>query len=180
MLFRSIFNWLGQDLSGWRCVDVCAGTGALGFEAASRGAVQVIMVEQHPAVLQHLHAACKQLDAQNVQIGAGDAVQFLHKQAKQALGSVDVVFFDPPYAEFSSQACAQVLRLAASLLVPDGRLYLESGREWLSQELEALGWERWRYLKAGAVHAHLLRPLPSTHPQPNSPAPESPIQGVEI
>ena len=177
---ETVFNWLGQDLSGWRCVDVCAGTGALGFEAASRGAVQVIMVEQHPAVLQHLHAACKQLDAQNVQIVAGDAVQFLHKQAKQALGSVDVVFFDPPYAEFSSQACAQVLRLAASLLVPDGRLYLESGREWLSQELGALGWERWRYLKAGAVHAHLLRPLPSTHPQPNSPAPESPIQGVEI
>lgn len=137
------------------------------------------MLEQHPAVLQHLHAACKQLDAQNVRIVAGDAVQFLHQQAKQAPGSVDVVFFDPPYTEFSSQACAQVLRLAASLLVPDGRVYLESGREWLSQELGALGWERWRYLKAGAVHAHLLRPLPFMPPLPDSTTPESPTQGVE-
>lgn len=157
---ETLFNWLGQDLSGWRCIDLCAGTGALGFEAASRGAARATLVEQHPAVVQHLHAMRKQLDAQTVQIVAGDGLQYLRRQAEQAPGSVDVLFFDPPYTGFSTQAYQEVLHWASVLLVADGRVYLESGREWTPEELAQLGWERWRYLKAGTVHAHLLRRLP--------------------
>lgn len=149
-----------QRARGWRCADVCAGTGALGFEAASRGAVQVIMVEQHPAVLQHLHAACKQLDAQNVQIVAGDAVQLLDKQAKQAPGSVDVVFFDPPYAGvFQPGLCAS----AAPGRQPAGAGWAcvsGIGARMAATRAGGALRERWRYLKAGAVHAHLLRRLP--------------------
>lgn len=157
---ETLFNWLGQDLSGWRCLDVCAGTGALGFEAASRGAANVTLVEQHPAVVQHLRAMRQQLDAQAVHIVAGDALAFLRQQAAQAPASVDVLFFDPPYSAFSQAAHEEALRWAADLLRPNGCLYLEAGREWTQQELAELGWTRWRYLKAGAVHAHLLRLLP--------------------
>ena len=164
---ETLFNWLGQDLSGWRCVDVCAGTGALGFEAASRGAAHVALVEQHPAILQHLHAACKALGAQTVHIIAGDGLQYLRQQAVQAPRSVDAIFFDPPYGCFSTQQHHEALRAAAVLLAGQGRFYLESDREWSAKELAELGWERWRYLKAGAVHAHLLCMLCA------------PVQGVE-
>ena len=164
---ETLFNWLGQDLSGWRCVDVCAGTGALGFEAASRGAAHVALVEQHPAILQHLHAACKALGAQTVHIIAGDGLQYLRQQAVQAPRSVDAIFFDPPYGCFSTQQHHEALRAAAVLLAGQGCFYLESDREWSAKELADLGWERWRYLKAGAVHAHLLRMLCA------------PVQGVE-
>ncbi|MDO4794377.1 MAG: 16S rRNA (guanine(966)-N(2))-methyltransferase RsmD [Brachymonas sp.] len=157
---ETLFNWLGQDLSGWRCLDVCAGTGALGFEAASRGAAHVTLVEQHPAVVQHLRTVRQQLDAQTVHVVAGEALAFLRQQAMQAPASVDALFFDPPYAAFSQTAHEEALRWAASLLRPDGSLYLETGREWTQQELADLGWMRWRYLKAGAVHAHLLRLQP--------------------
>ncbi|MDO4770067.1 MAG: 16S rRNA (guanine(966)-N(2))-methyltransferase RsmD [Brachymonas sp.] len=157
---ETLFNWLGQDLSGWRCLDVCAGTGALGFEAASRGAAHVTLVEQHPAVVQHLRAMRQQLDAQAVHVVAGDALAFLRQQAVQAPASVDVLFFDPPYAAFSQAAHEEALRCAADLLRPNGCLYLEAGREWTEAELADLAWARWRYLKAGAVHAHLLRPQP--------------------
>ena len=94
---ETLFNWLGQDLSGWRCVDVCAGTGALGFEAASRGAAHVALVEQHPVILQHLHAACQTLGAQTVHIIVGDGLQYLRQQAVQAPRSVDVIFFEASY-----------------------------------------------------------------------------------
>lgn len=157
---ETLFNWLGQDLGGWRCIDVCAGTGALGFEAASRGATRVYMIEQHPVLLEQLHAVRKQLDAQAVQIVAGDGMRFLRDAAAREPGSVDVIFFDPPFSGFSSDACDEALQLALVLLVPGGNFYLESGREWGADELAAKGWERKRYLRAGAVHAHLLRVLP--------------------
>ena len=156
---ETLFNWLGQDLGGWHCIDVCAGTGALGFEAASRGATRVHMIEQHPVLLEQLHGVCKQLDAQAVQIVAGDGMRFLRDAAAREPGSVDVIFFDPPFSEFSSEAYDEALRLASVLLVPGGSFYLESGREWGPDELAAKGWERKRYLRAGAVHAHLLRVL---------------------
>ena len=157
---ETLFNWLGQDLGGWRCVDVCAGTGALGFEAASRGAARVRMIEQHPVLLKQLHGICKQLDAQAVQIVAGDGMRFLRDMANREPGSVDVIFFDPPFSGFSGETYDDALRRASVLLVPGGNFYLESGREWRADELAAKGWERRRYLRAGAAHAHLLRVLP--------------------
>lgn len=60
---ETLFNWLGQDLSGWHCLDLFAGSGALGFEAASRGAARVLMVEQNPAIARGLNASVQQLGA---------------------------------------------------------------------------------------------------------------------
>jgi 16S rRNA (guanine(966)-N(2))-methyltransferase RsmD len=74
---ETLFNWLGQDLSNWKCIDAFAGTGALGFEAASRGASSVIMNEQDAALVQQLQRLQQKLDARMVKVQRGDALSCL-------------------------------------------------------------------------------------------------------
>jgi 16S rRNA (guanine(966)-N(2))-methyltransferase RsmD len=88
---ETLFNWLGQDLTGAVCLDLFAGSGALGFEAASRGARRVVMVERDPATFRSLTAARKELDAGAVDLVRAEALDFLRKDA----GIYDVVFLDP-------------------------------------------------------------------------------------
>ena len=76
---ETLFNWLGQDLSGWRCVDAFAGTGALGLEAASRGAADVLLVEAEGALVDQLRAIVKRLDARNVRVQRGNALSSLRR-----------------------------------------------------------------------------------------------------
>ena len=91
---ETLFNWLGQDLTGWRCIDAFAGTGAIGFEAASRGAKVVTLVEQDSALVAQLKRIQTQLQASATQIVRGDGVAALkHVDA----GSMDAVFIDPPF-----------------------------------------------------------------------------------
>lgn len=155
---ETLFNWLGQDLGGWRCVDLCAGTGALGLEAASRGAASVLLVESHAAVARQLRELKALLGAEAVQVRQADALTVLRELARPG-GTMDLVLFDPP---FDSDWYAEALQAALPAMRAEGTLYLEAGREWLPYELAALGWQRRRYLKAGNVHAHLLQPLPPT------------------
>src|SRR4029077_3800664 len=89
----ALFNWLGQDLSGMACLDLFAGSGALGFEALSRGAASVVMVEKDPAVLRALRENARKLDATNLTVVRGDALEF----ARESRARFDVVFVDPPY-----------------------------------------------------------------------------------
>jgi 16S rRNA (guanine(966)-N(2))-methyltransferase RsmD len=91
---ETLFNWLGQDLAGWRCVDAFAGTGALGLEAASRGAASVLMLEQDPALVSALQAHVVRLQAGMVQVQRTDAIAALQRLPA---GSVDLVFIDPPF-----------------------------------------------------------------------------------
>jgi 16S rRNA (guanine966-N2)-methyltransferase len=147
---ETLFNWLGQDLTGWRCVDAFAGTGALGFEAASRGASQVLMVEQDSALVAQLSSIKNRLDATAVQIQRGDAVMALKKTSP---ASVDLVFLDPP---FETDVYAAALQAAAHAVVPGGHVYLEAPVAWTEAQLQPLGLTLHRHLKAGAVHAHLL------------------------
>src|SRR6476659_5188320 len=74
---ETLFNWLGQDLSGWRCLDAFAGSGALGLEAASRGAAQVTLVEQDPQLVAQLRAVLARLDAQGVEVRRGNGISAL-------------------------------------------------------------------------------------------------------
>src|SRR3954462_14527541 len=69
---ETLFNWLGHDLSGWQCIDAFAGTGALGFEAASRGATRVLLVEQDPQLVDLLRATKTKLQAQAVDVQRGN------------------------------------------------------------------------------------------------------------
>jgi len=81
---ETLFNWLGQDLSGWHCLDLFAGSGALGFEAASRGAARVLMVEQNPAIARGLNASVQQLGAGGcIEVIRADAARWLPGQAAQ-------------------------------------------------------------------------------------------------
>lgn len=155
---ETLFNWLGQDLSGCRCVDAFAGSGALGFEAASRGAAEVVLIERDAALQRALRANVERLGGQPVlRIVGGDALA-----AMAALPALawDVVFLDPPFDDVrvgGERLTRAALQTAHRLLRPDGWGYLESPRAWTGPELAALGWILHRHLRAGAVHAHLLR-----------------------
>ena len=149
---ETLFNWLGQDLGGWRCLDAFAGTGALGFEAASRGAVQVRLVEQDAGLAQQLERLTQQLKAESVQVQRGDGIAALNQSAP---AHWHVVFLDPPFA--MEALFAPALKAAAHAVADDGLIYLEAPQAWDDEALAAYGLQQHRYLKAGNVHAHLLK-----------------------
>ena len=154
---ETLFNWLGQDLAGWRVVDAFAGSGALGLEAASRGAAQVLLVEQDPAQAQALRAVVQRLAgaAAVVQVQRGDGIAALRMQPE---ASCDLVLLDPPFDAGLHEAALAAAALRAR---PGGWVYLEAGAAWPGDGLPALGLALHRHLKAGAVHAHLLRRVPA-------------------
>lgn len=154
---ETLFNWLGQDLTGLRCVDAFAGTGALGLEAASRGATEVVLVEQDSALLANLSRITTQLKATGVRVERGDGVAALRQRAGQGF---DVVFLDPPFAE-NEALVLSALAAARQAIGAEGLVYLEASRPWLDDELAQLGLQLHRQGKAGAVAFHLLRPLPA-------------------
>lgn len=165
---ETLFNWLGQDLTGMRCLDAFAGTGALGFEAASRGAADVLLVERDGALVEQLQRVHAQLSAleisppltapQRLQIQRGEGVAALRQAAP---ASQHVIFLDPP---FDADLYEAALSAAAQALAPGGFVYLEAPKIWTDAVLEPLGLTVHRHLKAGAVHAHLLRAAAKTMP----------------
>ena len=142
---ETLFNWLGQDLAGLRCLDLFAGSGALGFEAASRGAAEVVMVEFAPKVMAHLRAAQSALKFDNVCLLAGDGLKFLQTTPAQ----FDVIFLDPPYRQGWLERLAPHL---ARVLAPGAKVYLEAEEaldSYAALELLKSG-------KAGQVHYRLF------------------------
>ena len=148
---ETLFNWLGQDLTGWRCLDAFAGTGALGLEAASRGASAVQLVENDAALVAQLHTLQQRLKATAVRVQRGDGIAALKLAAP---ASIDLVLIDPP---FDSDLFNPALQSAARAVAVGGFIYLEAPRLWTDEELAPWGLVVHRHLKAGAVHAHLLR-----------------------
>jgi 16S rRNA (guanine(966)-N(2))-methyltransferase RsmD len=148
---ETLFNWLGHDLTGWEVVDAFAGTGALGLEAASRGASRVLLVEQEAAQVDALRALVQRLSAQAVTVERGNALSVLQRLAP---ASCDLVLLDPP---FDAGLYDKALAAAAPTLRPAGWLYLEAPTAWTEAALAPLGLTLHRHLKAGAVHAHLLQ-----------------------
>lgn len=142
---ETLFNWLGQDLTGMECLDLFAGSGALGFEALSRGAASVIMVEKNPAVLRALRDNADRLGATGLTVVRGDALEF----ARGARSRFDVVFVDPPY-RLGMQVAA--LDLLPGLLAAGGRVYVESDAVFEPPR----GWAIFKRARAGRVHFHLL------------------------
>ncbi len=142
---ETVFNWLGQDLSGRRCLDLFAGSGALGFEALSRGAASVTMVERDPRAFRALRENAALLGAQGLNLVCGDAIEFLRRTP----GRFDVVFLDPPFGE---QIPDGTWPLLLERLADGGLLYLESGMAFKGRP----GLETLKHGQAGAVHYHLL------------------------
>jgi 16S rRNA (guanine966-N2)-methyltransferase len=150
---ETLFNWLGQRLEGWRCLDLYAGTGALGLEAASRGAARVVLVEREPRAVHALRDVLVRLDAQDrVEVVQADAAAWAGASRER----FDLVFLDPP---FGGAELARVLPRMAGLVEPGGFVYVESDRALSVGEppLSALpDVELRRADRAGQVHYHLL------------------------
>jgi 16S rRNA (guanine966-N2)-methyltransferase len=142
---ETLFNWLGQSLYGKRCLDLFAGSGALGFEAASRGAEQVLMVESNRSVYRHLQANVQKLGLINVALHCEDGLEF----ARLENGLFDVIFLDPP---FKSEYLPQLLPLLENSLTPSGVVYVESGTVFEP----GAPWRVVKRAKAGAVHYQLI------------------------
>ena len=155
---ETLFNWLGQTLHGKRCLDLFSGSGALGFEAASRGATEVVMLEVNRAAVEALKANQQKLDATSCRVVAVDALKFLGTAHEK----FDIVFVDPP---FTSGLMASVMKKLAPHLASDGVVYAE----WAAPIAEVIAslpdaqWEIVKQGKAGAVHFALLR-IPPVHP----------------
>jgi len=145
---ETLFNWLGQDLGGWRVLDAFAGTGALGFEAASRGAAEVVLLENDPQLAKGLEATRQRLGGVMVRVERADALAWM---ARGTPGRFELVLLDPP---FDSALGAPAAAAAAALVCAGGFVYLESAQA-LAEPPPGL--EPWRHLRAGAVHAQLYR-----------------------
>jgi len=144
---ETLFNWLGQNLAGRHCLDLYAGSGALGFEALSRGAASVTMVERAPRVCRALQDNAVLLGARDLNVVCGDALEFL--AGVPVSTRFDVVFLDPPFgAGISEGLWPRVLERLSG----EGLAYLESDARFAGHpRLEIL-----KYGRAGAVHYHLL------------------------
>lgn len=147
---ETVFNWLGQDLSGKTCLDLFAGSGAMGFEAASRGADRIVMVESDPEVLKALKLNSQKLGAKQILVAAMDAFKFVDSNRQL----FDVIFLDPP---FRLGLLPKLLSLLPLHLAEDGVVYVEDddfldpGTDWLV----------WRKGQAGKVYYQLLKPKPA-------------------
>ena len=152
---ETLFNWLEHlQHRSWRgrhCLDLFAGTGALGFEAASRGAESVLLVESDPRAIQRLEATRDKLEAANVRIQRGDAAQLLTRQTQK----FHLIFLDPPYSE---QRLPALLPRCQDLLAPGGLVYAESDQPFIGPEADEWmnAWKVVRLDKAGTVHFGLF------------------------
>ena len=142
---ETLFNWLGQDLTGLACLDLFAGSGALAFEAASRGAARVVAVERERAAFAALRRNRDLLNLPAVEVIAADALAWLGSERR----AFDVVFVDPPFA---SDLWRDLARLVLPRLKPNALVYCEAGkalREFATLHLHRQG-------RAGMVHYHLF------------------------
>lgn len=143
---QALFNWLGQDLTGKACLDLFAGTGALGFEALSRNAKAVTMVEFSPVACRSLLQNKATLNADAAQVLQMDAMQFLVQDTHK----YDVIFCDPPYSKGWLDKLLPQLR---AHLAEGGVVYAEA--EYALQDTD--DWQVLKHGKAGAVYYHLLK-----------------------
>ena len=152
---ETLFNWLMLWIPGKRCLDLFAGTGALGFEALSRGATSVVFVENSRRAATVIEKSARFLDASGATIHRGDADEYLRSARPAAF---DIIFLDPPFADDRLEAlCGQID--ACGILAPGGRVYLEEDRAKAGTPLP----DGWRVLKdktAGNVRYRLVEVTP--------------------
>jgi 16S rRNA (guanine966-N2)-methyltransferase len=142
---ETLFNWLGQDLAGKRCLDLYAGSGALALEAASRGAILVVAVDRNRILQDALRATGSMLGATALELHVADAKAFVTAERRK----YDVIFLDPPFRE---DPWPWLLPACAERLEPGGYLYAEAGHALLPPP----GLTAWRRDRAGQVHYHLF------------------------
>jgi 16S rRNA (guanine(966)-N(2))-methyltransferase RsmD len=143
---ETVFNWLGQDLTGKSCLDLFAGSGALGFEAASRGAARVVLIERDAVALKALTDNARALGAVGVEVKHADALEFLRDDKAH----YDVVFIDPP---FRAEYLPRVFAALSQRLATGAMVHVEAPH----MHAAAPGFEVRRSGRAGAVTHQLLK-----------------------
>lgn len=143
---QTVFNWLGQHLHGLNCLDLFSGTGVMGFEALSRGAESLVMVEKSTSAYKSLVQNKQLLNADKAHILNMDALQFLDSNKQ----SFDVVFLDPPY---NQDWMPKLLPKIGEHLAHQGLVYVEAELELVDDSV----WQVFKRSKAGNVYFHLLK-----------------------
>jgi len=143
---ETLFNWLGQELTELTALDLFAGSGALSFEALSRGAALAVAVDASEPAVAGLRENAAALGAAGLEVHRADAMAFLRRETR----GFDLIFLDPPFQE---EWLPRLWALLAARLNPGGWLYVEQGKP----VEPAPGWEIFRHQRAGQVHYHLLR-----------------------
>ncbi len=142
---ETVFNWLQPDIVDARCLDLFAGSGALGFEAVSRGAAHVVMVEITSRAAEHLQVWAARLDSTRIEVCHMGAERFL----RNCSYAFDLVFVDPPYqAHLVTPVCQQLA--SAGVLKRGARVYVEWSKHMSSPALPC-GWTQYRQGCAGDV-----------------------------
>jgi 16S rRNA (guanine966-N2)-methyltransferase len=142
---ETLFNWLGQDLIGKRCLDAFSGSGAMAFEAASRNASHVIAIESSRSAAQNISQNQRVLDLKNMRLVNGDAFAFMTSTDER----FDVIFLDPPFAQDWWKRLAPLVERVTQ---PGALIYCE-----FAKELTEFGtFERLKHGRAGMVHYHLF------------------------
>jgi 16S rRNA (guanine966-N2)-methyltransferase len=157
---ETLFNWLAPVIEGARCLDLYAGSGALGLEALSRGAARVVFVDRTPAVLQHLRESLGVLGSDRGEIMRMDAMSYLGGAATP----FDIVFLDPPYRQDLVAPALEKL-VGRGWLAPGASVYIEH-EAGMEAPVPPAGWSLFRSAAAGQVRYHLARPEPSAADQP--------------
>lgn len=154
---ETLFNWLQWELAGARCLDLFAGTGALGLEAASRGAARVVLVERDHLLIEHLRGLARDWPG-------GEVLEPVHSDVlrwlERAAGPFDVVFIDPPFDRELEQPVLDTLA-GSELLSPGACIYVEQALRSAPLELPA-GWQLRREKRAGEVRMSLLARVDET------------------
>ncbi|SJN56315.1 16S rRNA (guanine(966)-N(2))-methyltransferase RsmD [Vibrio ruber] len=153
---ETLFNWLATDIPQARCLDLFAGSGSLGFEAASRQAEQVTMIEKNPAAFQQLKKNQDSLSAAQLKIIQSDALVYLAQTPSEK--PYDIVFIDPP---FRQGLLEETLRLLEhnQWLHEQAMIYIESEKEWPVTAIPA-SWQLYREKVAGQVCYRLYQKAP--------------------
>lgn len=147
---ETLFNWLMHDIRDARCLDAFAGSGALGFEAASRGAGSVVLIEKSPIAYAHLKRMASELNLPQIRLVLSDAINYIQQTAE----TFNLVFVDPPFSEpHLLQNCIDQLA-HSSVLIEGGLLYLESAEELA---LDKMHWDRIQSKKTGALYYQLWK-----------------------
>lgn len=144
---ETLFNWIQQDVAGARCLDLFAGSGALGFEALSRDAAEVILVDSNPKIVDLLQHHARTLKSENQSIQLADAMSWL----RQDVEAFDIIFLDPPFKQGLIEECCALI-VEESLLKPGGLVYIESEKNLILPD----GWHIRKQKKAGQVQFMLI------------------------
>jgi 16S rRNA (guanine966-N2)-methyltransferase len=143
---ETLFNWLMHDIQNARCLDAFSGSGALGFEAYSRGATAVVFIESMPQVYRNLQQIARSFNTPNLHVINTSAIDYLQQQPDQS-HAYDIIFIDPPFSQPQLFKCIHLLE-KSNLLVKSGLLYVESPHEI---KLDPALWQTLKLKKTGAV-----------------------------